>query len=250
VYRGNSVYYVNYRALAPGFVIPEVAQFNFVAGVPVTVKGAEAEASFQILPRWSVSGNVSYADGQIEDGLIACTDLNGDGVPDTNVAAPSLAQLQGAVGAGQNVSQCPFSGRSSLVAEWTANLQTEASFGLSQRIDGFVRGLATYTPSNSQDPGNTFDNVDSYALVNLYAGIRDPDGRWEISLFAKNVFEEEVVLSSGSGPQSTSLTTLNFGPGGSVIGSTASSFAAPYYSVGVLAERELGVNLRIGFGSR
>lgn len=250
VYRGNPVYYVNYRRLTPTIVAPEVSNFNFVAGVPVTVKGAEAEASFQILPRWNLSGNISYADGEIENGTIACTDLDGDGIPDTNVATPTLAQLQAAVGAGQNVSQCQFSGRSSFVPEWTANLQTEASFELTQQIDGFVRGLATYTPSNSQDPNNTFDNVDSYALVNLYTGLRDPEGRWEVSLFAKNVFDEQVVLNSGGGPLTTNLSTLRFGPGGSVIGSTSSSFAAPYYSVSVLPEREVGISLRIGFGSR
>lgn len=250
VYRGNPIYFVSYRRLTPTIVVPEVSTFNFVAAVPAQVNGAEAEASFQILPRWNVTGNVSYADGQIEDATVACTDLNGDGVPDVNSQAPTLAQLMAAVGPGQNVSQCEFSGRSAFVPRWSANLQTEASFGLTSRMDGFVRGVATYSPDNSQDPSNTFDDVDSYALVNLYTGVRDPEGRWEVSLFANNVFDEQVVLNSGSGPQTTNLTTLRFGPGGSVIGSTASSFVAPYYTVSVLPEREVGVSVRVGFGSR
>ncbi len=121
VYRDSNVYFVNYRRLTPTIVVPEVGTFAFVAGVPATVDGAEAEVSFQIKPRWNVSGNVSYADGQVENGTIACTDLNGDGIPDANAAQPTLAQLMAAVGAGQNVSQCQFSGRASFVPEWTAN---------------------------------------------------------------------------------------------------------------------------------
>ncbi len=250
VYRGSSVFYINYRRLTPTIVVPEAASLNFVAGVPVTVRGVEAEASFQILPRWSSRGNISYADGKIKNGTIACNDLNGDGVPDTLTAAPTLAQLQSSLAPGQNVAQCQFGGRSTFAPEWSANLQTEASMELTPRMDGFVRGLATYTPSNSRDPSNAFDNVGSYAMVNLYAGVRDPDGQWEVSLFAKNIFDEKIVLGSGASPLTTNLTTLRFGPGGAVIGSTASSFAAPYYSVNVLPEREIGINLRVGFGSR
>lgn len=250
VYRDENVYFVNYRRLTPTVVVPEVGAFSFVAGVPATVDGAEAEVSFQINPLWRVTGNVSYADGQVENGTIACTDLNGDGVPDVNVAPPTLAQLTAAVGAGQNVSQCQFSGRATFVPEWTANLQTDASFELTSRFDGFVRALATYSPANAQNPNNAFDNVDGYALVNFYTGLRAPDGSWEISLFANNVFDERVVLGSGSSPQTTNLTALRFGPGGSVIGSTASSFSSPYYSVSALPEREVGIALRVGFGSR
>jgi iron complex outermembrane receptor protein len=250
VYRGVPVYYVNYRRVSPTVVVPEVATFSFVAGVPVQVEGVEAEATYQILSRWYVSGNVSYADGQIDNGRIACTDLNGDGSPDVNVARPTLAQLQAAVGAGQNVSTCQFSGRSSFVPKWSANLQSEASFGITPRLDGFVRGLAAYTPSNSQDPNNTFDTVDSYTLLNLFAGVRASNGLWEVSLFARNVFDETVVLNTGGAPLSTGLTTLTFGPGGAVTGSTASSFSSGYHSVSVVPEREVGVTLRFGFGSR
>src|SRR5690606_37029101 len=76
------------------------------------------------------------------------------------------------------------------------------------------------------------DDVESYALLNLYTGLRDPDGRWELSLFAKNVFDKELVLTSGAAPLSTGLR----------IGATSASFTAPYHSVTVLPERELGVS--------
>lgn len=50
VFLGDNVYYINYRRVSATDVIPEVATFNFVAGVPVKVEGFEAEASFQITP--------------------------------------------------------------------------------------------------------------------------------------------------------------------------------------------------------
>ncbi len=57
VYRDSNVYFVNYRRLTPTIVAPEVGTFAFVAGVPATVDGAEAEVSFQIKPLWRVTGN-------------------------------------------------------------------------------------------------------------------------------------------------------------------------------------------------
>lgn len=250
VYRGNQVYFVNYRRVTPTIVVPEVGAFNFVAAVPAQVDGVEAEVSWQISRRWSVGGNISYADGEIDNALVACTDLNGDGISDVNATSPTLGQLQAAVGAGQNVSQCRFSGPAAFTPEWSANLQTEADFTVTDKMDGFVRAIANYSPSNSQDPSNTFDNVDSYAMLNLFAGVRDPDGRWEVSLFAKNVFDEQVVLNSGNSGRSTNLTTLTFGPGGVPTGSVSSQFIAPYNTVEVLAPREVGVSVRVGFGSR
>jgi iron complex outermembrane receptor protein len=250
VYRGNQVYFVNYSRVTPTIVIPEVGAFNFVAGVPAQVDGVEAEASWQISRRWSVGGNISYADGEIDNAVVACTDLNGDGVSDVNAPRPTLAQLQAAVGAGQNVAQCQFSGPAAFTPEWSANLQTETDFAVTDKMDGFVRAIANYSPSNSQDPSNTFDDVDSYAMLNLFAGVRDPDGRWEVSLFAKNVFDEQVVLNSGSSGRSTNLTTLTFGPGGVPTGSVSSQFTAPYNTVEILAPREVGVSVRMGFGSR
>jgi iron complex outermembrane receptor protein len=257
VYRGPGVYYVNQRAVTPTFTIPEVSNFNFVAAVPVRVRGFEAEGSFRITPRWSVDANVSYADGKITNGTIACTDLNGDGIPDINPTQPTLAQLQAAVGPGQSVSQCSgFSSRANFTPNWNANLQSEAGFALTRSFDGFVRGLLTYTGSNKGDPNSSFDDVGAYTLVNLYAGVRDPDGAWEVSLFAKNAFNNHVILGSssnfGSGTSTltTGLTTLTFGPGGTPTGSVSSSFSAPYFPVRVVVPRELGISLRVAFGSR
>ncbi len=248
-YRGNQVYYVNYTQLAPGIIAPSVGNFNFVAAVPVKVDGVEAEASFQISPRWSVGGNFSYANGRITNGVIACNDLDSNGIPDSSPSAPTPAALLAVVGA-NHISQCKYSGRATFTPKWGANLQSEYNLAISHAADGFLRGLATYVPSNTQDPNNVYDDTRSYLLANLFAGVRDPKGAWEISFFAKNILGTQRILNRGASPLATGITTLVFSNTGSVIGANASTYTSSYFSVNTLPPRELGISLRIAIGSR
>ncbi len=248
-YRGSPVYYVNYTSVG-GVVTPAVANFNFLAAVPVKVDGAEAEASFQIMRRWSFGLNASYANGRITKGTIPCNDLNGDGVPDANPAAPTLAILQAALGT-NNIAQCTgFNSRATFTPKFSANAQSEYSFDVTHNMSGFVRGLVTLFGETSGDPNNDFDSVPAYGLFNLYGGLRASNGAWEVSLFGKNLFGERQILSTTSAPLTNSLTTLRFSPTGQVIGTTASTYVSEYVPVTVTLPRELGITLRVALGSR
>lgn len=238
-FRQPSVFYVNYR-LVNNVATPEVGNFNFVPPVPVTVKGVEAEAAFQVLPRWSISANVSYADGRIKNGSVACTDLNRDGVPDVNVSQPTLAQLQASLAAGENVALCTGVSRRSLLSpKFGANIQSEFGASLTRDVDGFLRASATIAGRTDADPDNRFDDVGAYGLLNLFAGVRAPDGAWEVSLFGKNILHEKQVLSVGAGLQSTSYRSP-----------AANTFQSQYRSVAVNAPREFGIAARFALGSR
>lgn len=238
-FRQPSVFYVNYR-LVGNVATPEVGTFNFVPPVPVTVKGVEAEAAFQILPRWSVSANVAYADGKIKNGTVACTDLNRDGVPDINVSQPTLAQLQASLPAGENVAVCSgINRRALLTPKFGANIQSEFGASLTSDVDGFLRASATINGRTDGDPGNQFDNVGSYGLLNLFAGIRAPDGAWEISVFGKNILRKNQVLNVGAGLQSTTYRSP-----------AANTFQSQYRSITVTAPREFGIAARFALGSR
>lgn len=252
VYRSQPVFYINYRQLAPNFVAPQVASFNYLAGVPVKVDGVEAEMSFRILPNWSFGGNLAYANGRITNGTIPCNDLNGDNVPDQNPITPGVTQLQAAVGAGQNMAQCTgYNGKSSFANPWSLNAQTEYSFDLNDRFGGFVRGLATINPANKADPTDDFDNAPGYTLINLYGGLRSADNGWELTVYGKNIFNVQKILSTSSTPLTNSLTQLLFGPGGSVVGTTSYTNVSQYYGVNSYTpEREIGVTLRVAFGTR
>ncbi|RJG54620.1 TonB-dependent receptor [Sphingobium terrigena] len=254
----SGVYYVNTVALrdATGAVTgtaQQVGSFNFVGAVPVEVNGIESELSYDISRSWNVGLVGSYSLGKIKGGNVPCTDLNGDGIPDNVVAAPSLADLQAAVGA-NNLSSCNVTQRSAFMPPLTATLTSEYHHSLSGRVDGFLRGLVAYSGKSQGDPGNSFDQVGAYALANLYAGIRAPDGGWEISLFAKNLFDTTKVLTRTT-PLFTGFQQLGFAGqfanGRPVFtGPTAGSFTSTYTGATVTPPREFGVNVRFLFGSR
>ncbi|HUD30939.1 MAG TPA: TonB-dependent receptor [Novosphingobium sp.] len=254
---GSGVYYVN-RAVdrnASGQVIgthQEVAQFNFVGAVPVEVNGVEGDLSFEASERWSVGLVASYSLGKVKDGTIPCNDLDGDGIPDVVTSAPSLAQLQAAVGA-DNLAACQTSQRSAFQPPFSATLQSEYRVPISDRTDAYLRGLVSYNGKSQTDPTNIYDDVGAYSLVNLYAGIRAPDGAWEVSLFAKNLFETEKALTRTT-PLSTSYQQLGFGgfgPAGPILtGPTAATYTSTYTGVTMTPPREFGINVRYAFGSR
>ncbi|WP_324699249.1 TonB-dependent receptor [Novosphingobium aerophilum] len=254
---GSGVYYLNRVADrdSSGQVIgthQEVAQFNFVGAVPVEVNGVEGDLSFDISDRWNLGLVASYSLGKVKDGTIACNDLNGDGVPDVVTSAPTVGELQAAVGA-DNLAACQVTQRSAFQSPFSATLQSEYRVPVSDRVDGYLRGLVSYNGKSQTDPTNIYDDVSAYALVNLYAGIRDPNGAWEVSFYAKNLFETEKALSRTT-PLSTSYRQLGFGgmgPNGPIFtGPTAETYTSTYTGVTMTPPREFGINVRYAFGSR
>ncbi len=247
--RTSGVYYISQAAAVVNgvvTVVPTVGQFNFVGAVPVTVNGIEADFSLAATRDWDISGGASYSLGKIKGGFIPCNDLNRDGVPDNVTSAPSLAQLQAAVGA-NNIAGCTVTQRSSLQAPFSATLQSEYRMDLSANLQGYVRGLFTYYGKSQGDPTYTFDDVKSYGLLNLYAGIRgNGDHGWEVGLFAKNVFNTVKVLTRTT-PLSTAFRELQ-PPTFQV--PTAAVFTSTYTGITTTPPQEFGVTLRWAFGSR
>ncbi|MET0373254.1 MAG: TonB-dependent receptor, partial [Rhizorhabdus sp.] len=95
------------------------------------------------------------------------------------------------------------------------------------------------------DPTNPFDEVGKYGLLNLYAGLRDHDGRWEVAAFAKNVTDIAKALSRST-PATTSYQVLNPATGTTTGVATTST----YTLVTSTAPREFGLTLRYNFGTR
>lgn len=235
IYRGPSVWYVN---LGRTGAVP--AQFNFVANVDAKVDGAEVDVAFQATENFNVGVTLAYAKGEMEDGVIACNDFNGDGRPDTTPVAPSVAQIIAAAG-GEQVGSCTVNDRLAFAPDWTGTLQAEYKYPVTPSMDLFGRGLYSYYKSNVQDPNNVYDNVDAYGLLNVYAGIRSSDGAWEVSLFARNLTDTAETLKRGNGPEATPYTNT------SGLGTT---LAGPYQLATYTPPREIGINLRYAFGSR
>lgn len=234
----------NYAYRAPGigvysidFANNNVRSYNYISAVPIEVKGVEADIAFDITDNWNLSANVSYSDGKIKDGTIPCLDLNGDGVPDAVTSAPTLGELQAATGA-DGVSVCQVSQRANAASPWNATLQTEYTHPLSDKMDGFLRGLFTWKGNALGDPQNVYDSVDAYGLLNLYAGVRDPDGAWEITAYGKNIFNTFRVLTRSNGAEGTNLLGVG------VVSDTN------YFAITSTQPQEFGITARFAFGSR
>lgn len=242
IYRGPPVYYVNFDQTGP---IP--ATFNFVANVDATVNGAELDVTYQPLERLRIGAAFSYAKGEIDNGIVACNDFNGDGVPDRNPPAPTVAQIQAAAGGNEAVAMCRVNDRLSVAPDWSATLTPEYSLPISSGMDAFVRGLFTYTPKNERDPNNSYDEVNAYGLLNLYAGVRSDDDAWEVALVAKNVTNTGEVLELGGSATATSYQRL-LPP--TFTTTEGSSLASPYMTARYTPPREIGLNVRYAFGSR
>jgi iron complex outermembrane receptor protein len=116
-------------------------------------------------------------------------------------------------------------------------LQGEYSHPISDSMNGFVRGLMSIYGNSGNDPQNPYDRVPSYALANLYLGVRDQDNAWEVSVYAKNLFDTLRVTDRFS---TTAVTSR-------VNGTTASG---NYRLINTTDPREFGITARFAFGSR
>ena len=243
---GSPIYYQNFTFIAGTGVVPAISSSaQFASPVPVEVNGIEAELGLKVTPRFDLSIVAAYSSGKIKNGSVPCDDLNGDGVADNLTTAPTQAQLQAAYGA-NHVGICKTNQRSSNQSPFSATIQADYSLPLSDKVDFFARGLLAYQGNSLNDPSNAFDNLGSYGLLDMFMGIRDPDGAWEVNFFAKNLFNTTKATSFGT-PATTSFQELQPPTFTTTAGATGTS---TYSLITATRPREFGVNLRFAFGSR
>lgn len=214
---------------------------GFVAPLPVEVYGAELEWAFAPTSNWDIGINAAYAHSKTSGGVVPCNDYIAPfGEADPPGLTYTAAQILAATG-GQGIGACPFNESPALAPEWSANARTEYRLPIGASNEAYVRGLLSWFGKNDpNDPTNPFDQVTSYALLSLYAGLRDDSGQWEISLYGKNITNTFRVLNRESG---------RFTPQFGVIG--AAPVVPDYRRVlSVTPPREFGVSVRYAFGSR
>ena len=196
----------------------KTSAFTFAQSVDAQVNGFDIDTGLQITPDWNVTATASYADGKNQGTPVPCN--TGPALSATNL-----------------VNLCPGTGSTSIEPLWSATFQTEYSHPVGEVMDGFLRGLATYYPENKRV--ETYFTAPSYALVNIYGGVRSQDGRWELSVFAKNLFNVNKQIDSGSIALSNGLSAPE------VLGHPSG-----YLSATQTPRREVGVNLHYAWGSR
>jgi len=199
-----------------------VDEGGFTYNGDATAYGFEADLFWLLTPDWTAQLMFSAQKGEYDDAEVPCRDTDFDGQPDNGANPPAEAWPDGTV-----VAFCKSDDPISNLPDWSATLQSEYVFPCCDAMEYYLRGLLNYQPEN--DNFVTGFERDSFAILNLYAGVRSPDGRWDVTLWAKNALDDDTVLQLDSE--------------GVVAG-----FASGYRGVAVQPEREIGLSLRYAFG--
>ena len=217
----GTVYATN-DGLAPGAAnspCEGTGGINLTYNADAKISGAELELRATLAEGWTAQLAAAYADATYEDAAIPCNDYDGDGAPD-QVGLPGVQ-------AGKFVSLCQSSGAIAALPKWQVSVNSEYSFAAWEGAEGFVRGLATYRPEIVDS--NSGITTESAFRMDLFAGVRLEELNAEVSLFARNLFDDTTTV-----------------PGGS----TFSLFGTPtgYNLVDRDKGREIGVAVRYTFG--
>jgi len=207
-----------------------VSNSTFNVGADSIVKGFDLDGAFQVTPNWSISGGISYADGKVDNDTVPCRDANFDGTPDAGT--PTLADFRSR---NIHVATCKSSQSVSREPLWNGTLQSEYWRPVGG-AEAYVRGLLSYSPENKRR--NLGYTVPDYGLLNVFAGVRSPDGAWDVNLFARNLTKTNVQTS-----RDPDYTT----PAGGV---TSFFGESGYRWVSYTPPREVGVSVRYAFGVR
>lgn len=190
---------------------------TIAAPVPAEVNGIEAEISARPIQGLNLGATIAYAKAKMTDATVPC--------------APPIQPA-----ADEQVAQCTRTQSAGRLSPFTASLQGEYTHPINDSMNGFVRALVPIYGNSTNDPQNPFDDVESYALTNVYLGVRAEDGSWEVSAYAKNLFNTFRVLDRAT-------TAANIRVNG------VTTFSN-YRVISSTDPREFGLTARFAFGSR
>lgn len=204
---------------------------TIAAPVPAKVQGIEAEIAFHPSSNFNLSVTLAYAKATMNNAVLPC--LPPGVAPGT---VPTAAQINPTANGTTQVYTCTVSQSASKSAPFTASIQGEYNHPLSDSLNGFVRTLVSIYGNSTNDAANPYDDVPAYALVNLYAGVRAEDGAWEVSAYARNLFNTFRVLD-----RTATLAS---------VATNAGTLNSNYRLISSTEPREFGLTARFAFGSR
>lgn len=196
-------------------------------------KGIEMQLDAAVTSFWDATLGMSYNKSHYDDALAPCNDFNFDGTPDS-VGTP-------AVPVGQQVSYCRLNSRLNNSPEFaltaTSELRAPVGFG-----ELFLRGLFTHQAGYTIEAAAF--RVPSNNNLDLFAGVRDDNGSWELSVFARNLFNDTSITGRGAGELQASTRYLTAPPPGS---QPAPPFQSGYQTVTTRLPREFGLTASFRF---
>jgi len=204
--------------------------FGFNYGANVIVQGAEMSLDALITDNWTFGTSVSYTDAKYDNASQPCNVFNG---PVPVLPTEANAALFGAtLGPNGEYFVCKTSGRLGTEPNWMASVTSEYSWSMAE-FEPFVRGLYNFRGGRAFDTNVQNTETPSYGVFNLYLGVRDAKKTWEITLWAKNLFDHQATTSVNDQIQQSQF----FG----------NPIPSGYYSVQIIPEREVGVTGKYSF---
>ena len=135
-----------------------------------SVRGGELSATVRPIKGLTLSGGVTYVDSRVDGHFIAPDpfavplDLKGEAFPST--------------------------------PKWQAVSDVDYDFPVSASLSAFLGGSLTYRSSTNAAFGDSAQfKIDSYALLDLRAGVESPDGKWRLQVWGKNVTNKYYLVN-------------------------------------------------------
>jgi outer membrane receptor protein involved in Fe transport len=148
-----------------------------------TVIGFEGDFNFAASEGWFIGGNMSIVEATFDDGAEGvCSD-------DTGFSADATTG---------DVARCDVGGNK-LAPEplWSVSLNSEYSFAVAELGDLYIRGLYKFQGERKYELLEDSD-IGAYGVLNVYSGIRAADGQWDVSIWAKNLTDEQKLARSSA----------------------------------------------------
>lgn len=201
--------------------------FGFNYNGDAKIKGIEATLDGRITDNWDFGLAASYNHGRYSNALLPCNDYAGTGTPNQN-GAPRVT------GTG-NVSYCRSNDRLAQLPDFSMTATTEIRFPVGEYTP-FVRGLFSHRPGFYYQASNY--NYQSRQLLNVFVGVKGPDDKWQIDVFARNLLDQKRItnISLGTG----TISSILAGVGGGV-------YESGYRTVNTTAPREFGLTATMRF---
>jgi iron complex outermembrane receptor protein len=195
--------YKNFQANNPDVVNGVVTTRLTNAGT-VSTKGLEVDFLAQPVRNWSLNGGFAYTDAQVD-----------------NFRLPPGGNPADQIPSGTPLTSAPKF-KASLVSDYRFDTGMGVDFTLGGAFSYQSKQLTQLSPVAAVRAATT---VPAYALVDLQAGIVDPNDRWKVNFLVRNLFDESFAAAIQTG-----------GPGGSY-----------RYQIPREADRYYGVTGRVNF---
>ena len=193
---------------------PEDLPGGLVYNGDANIWGVELDGQVLLGETWSAGGSLSYSKGEWDGASAPC-----------NEREP-----------GESLGACDIDGEAlGGEPEWSISLNSEYYVPVGDDTEAYVRGLFKFTDDrlNTDASAGLYgvsEDFGSYQVLDLFVGWRSSSYTWDVSLWAKNVLDEDAVIYQ-QGPDQYDLQVS----GGS------------YSQTNSIPERTIGMTARYSF---